>query len=87
MEVTVGLLIGLMPILLTIDSQRIRRPEKRVEGRNGWLVEQSKHTQNLLIKIVAPQNNSNSNNKSKWTRLYNSSWKYNCFNWNYFNSN
>ena len=46
MEVTVGLLIGLMPILLTIDSQRIRRPEKREQDKGkNQSVEQSEHTQ------------------------------------------
>ena len=52
MEVTVGLLIGLMPILLTIDSQRIRRPEKREQDKGkNQSVEQSEHT-DLLIKIL-----------------------------------
>ena len=52
MEVTVGLLIGLMPILLTIDSQRIRRPEKREQDKGkNQSVEQSEHT-DLLIKFT-----------------------------------
>ena len=52
MEVTVGLLIGLMPILLTIDSQRIRRPEKREQDKGkNQSVEQSEHT-GLLIKFT-----------------------------------
>ena len=47
MEVTVGLLIGLMPILLTIDSQRIRRPEKREQDKGkNQSVEQSEHWPN-----------------------------------------